>query len=626
MKILLILLLSCIPVLTMAIKRLILALLLLSCVQAALAQTSVFNCTSFVTTTPTGGQCKVTISGATGAANFSIPNSGGPSSLFPSATAGPSVNLQPTGIVHNSSSLIWQQKVNTQAFTTSFTFVPDGWSLSFFLEDVTNIGFSGAQFIGGGGCEAGIYQGNNGIAAIPLHIFALDFDQYNNVNNGTSFGYSNVQIYQTGQNPCLPNLSDNVGYYPTLKVSTSPVPMNSPATTVSTTTGDTYSATITYTGGDLTLDFFDVTAGGSCPGASCFTQTWSGVNIPSIVGSNTAWVGFGATTNGGAVTNLLINSFSYSTTTPPSTPVVSTYTTGGSGGGNSTIAGSISTTAGGTLDVTAILTGGMYKNQWITDSGSGVAANTYTTSGPTGSESNFGNTGNYTVNNSQTVTSRTLNANLTTRDPTFSPAAGSYSGTQSVTVSSPTPNAYYCYTLSATTPSLFPQTDNIGGCTVGTLYTGAIIVSSTQTLYAMAGVNYTASGAGGGLPSDLIVGTYTISGGSATAPSCTPTSGSSSSPITVTCSNSNSGTTIMCYTENGTTPATNGSGTGCTTGTSLSGSSNTITISSTVTSLKVIAGTSVLPDSTVSSYGAYTITTSAPTNLNGVVLSGLTAQ
>jgi hypothetical protein len=68
----------------------------------------------------------------------------------------------------------------------------------------------------------------------------------------------------------------------------------------------------------------------------------------------------------------------------------------------------------------------------------------------------------------------------------------------------------------------------------------------------------------------------------------------------------------MCYTENGTTPATNGIGTACTTGTALSGASGSITISATTATLNVVAGTSTLSDSEVSSYGPYTILTALP--------------
>ena len=102
--------------------------------------------------------------------------------------------------------------------------------------------------------------------------------------------------------------------------------------------------------------------------------------------------------------------------------------------------------------------------------------------------------------------------------PTFSPLPGTYSDAQSVKISTvatgPT-TPYICYTVAASPPTLPPQTDNLGGCVQGTLYTGPVTVSSTQTIYAMAGTA-TAS-----LPSTLVKGSYTI--GTSTGVPGTPT-------------------------------------------------------------------------------------------------------
>ena len=87
-------------------------------------------------------------------------------------------------------------------------------------------------------------------------------------------------------------------------------PLDSPANVQGTTTGDRYSATLTYDGTSLTLNMYDITAGGACPGANCFTYTWN-VNIPSWVGGNTAYVGFTAATGETSIGPLYINSFSY---------------------------------------------------------------------------------------------------------------------------------------------------------------------------------------------------------------------------------------------------------------------------------------------------------------------------
>jgi hypothetical protein len=144
----------------------------------------------------------------------------------------------------------------------------------------------------------------------------------------SGFTYSSVQYYVPqnyasnapnphGQSPCNPSLGGSTYTYASVtKISTSPIPLNSPSNTENTSTGDTYSATVTYDGNNLIINLYDITAGGTCTpvtSGTCFANTWSGVNIPSAVGSNTAWVGLGSGTSGAAPAALLVNTFSYKT-------------------------------------------------------------------------------------------------------------------------------------------------------------------------------------------------------------------------------------------------------------------------------------------------------------------------
>jgi hypothetical protein len=286
--------------------------------------TPVFNCPSFAA----GGSCGVSLIGS-GGEPFGI--DGGQNGSSP-GFSGSQVDLIPANAVHTGLNLNWRvSAVNVQAFSTTFTYVPNGWNIAFILSNNTNSGAANIATIGfaaGAGCEGSFFQGFNG-STPPNNTFALELDQYSSLTaGGSTFTYSSVQYYDTGhsppnapngpgQSPCNPNLGgSNFTYVGVNKISTSPVPLNNPPGTVNTTTGDTYSVTITYDGSNLTISLYDVTAGGSCPGASCFTNTWTNVNIPSIVGANTAYVGLGGGTNGGLPHPLLINTWSYGAVSP----------------------------------------------------------------------------------------------------------------------------------------------------------------------------------------------------------------------------------------------------------------------------------------------------------------------
>ena len=438
-----------------------LAVIALGFLLPASAQTTIFNCSSGFSSS---GACQV---GVFSGGPFEVLGTQNGSSP---ALSGTSVLLASPGAEHTALSMIYQTPVAATAFTTTFTFVPDGQSLAFVVQNNNGGGTFGgaANFSSGAGCEAGFYQAFVPPNAAATNIFALLFDSTSSLTESGSFSYSSVQIYQQYQSPCNPNDS-GPGYWSTTKFSTSPVPLNSPATTPNTSTGDTYSATVTYDGSNVILNMYDVTAGGSCPGASCFTREWSDVSIPSLVNGTTAYVGF--TEGTGTVTSsfpLYVRSWSYTVNSPTATP------------------GSTPPVAGGT-----------------------PAAN-----------------------------------------PTYSPAAGAYSGAQTVTISDATSGANICYTLGASGLTIMPLPNNLGGCAVGTPYTGPVTISSNQTLYAIAGTNAT------GLPSGIVQGAYSIGSETAVAtPTFSPGAGSYGYGQTVSISDATSGATIY-YTTDGSTPTT----------------------------------------------------------------------
>jgi hypothetical protein len=151
-----------------------------------------------------------------------------------------------------------------------------------------------------------------------------------------------------------------------------------------------------------------------------------------------------------------------------------------------------------------------------------------------------------------------INAVVTTpaATPTFTPAAGTYTSAQSVTITSSTPSATIFYTTNGSTPT-----------TSSTQYSGPISVSSTTTINAIA----TASGF---TTSAVATATYTITASAAADFSI------SASPTSLTVSASNSGsTTVSVVPQNGFNSAVSLSCSGLPSGTSCSFSPATVTLS-----------------------------------------------
>ena len=170
--------------------------------------------------------------------------------------------------------------------------------------------------------------------------------------------------------------------------------------------------------------------------------------------------------------------------------------------------------------------------------------------------------------------------------PTFSLAAGTYLGTQTVSLSDTTAGSTIFYTIDGTTPAT-----SVGGSTAQ--YSGPITVTSTETIKAIAAASgYSASAVASAL--------YTIESQTA-APTFTPVAGTYTSAQTVTIKTTASGAAIY-YTLDGTTPNTSAGG-------STVLYSAPITISSTTT-VKAIATSSGFFASNVST-AAYTISSSA---------------
>jgi len=168
-----------------------------------------------------------------------------------------STQLNGTGLLltnggqYQAGSTWYSTPLNVQSFTTDFTFqltnaVADGFTFAIQNNNATTVGAS---------------AGNLGYGYIPKSI-AIKFDLFNNKGEG----------------------SDSTGLF------TNGTPPMTPATDLTSSgvmlaSGDTIAAHLVYNGTTLTLTLTDTVTNKS------FTTSWT-INIPSTVGSNTAYVGF----------------------------------------------------------------------------------------------------------------------------------------------------------------------------------------------------------------------------------------------------------------------------------------------------------------------------------------------
>lgn len=134
------------------------------------------------------------------------------------------------------------------------------------------------------------------------------------------------------------------------------------------------------------------------------------------------------------------------------------------------------------------------------------------------------------------VTSASYTITGTVATPLFSPGGDTYSTAQTVAISTTTPGATIRYTTNGTTPTE----------TVGTIYSGAIYVSGSMTIKAVAYES-------GWTDSAVNSAIYTITG-MAAAPTFSPGGGTYTMPISVGISTTTPNATIR-YTTDGSTPS-----------------------------------------------------------------------
>jgi alpha-L-arabinofuranosidase len=293
------------------------------------------------------------------------------------------------------------------------------------------------------------------------------------------------------------------------------------------------------------------------------------------------------TTNGATPTTA---STKYTSTITVSTTETVKAIAVASGYANSGLAQATYTIGGGTATPVVSVAAGTYSapfTETITDASSGSVIY-YTING--GAAIKY--SGPFTVSNSTTMTvyayanyvkSAVLTETyvISTTAPIFSVAAGTYSTAQKVSIAGKTSGSVVYYTTNGTTPT-----------TSSTKYTGAITVSGTETLKAIA----VAPGMG---PSTVTSAAYTIANGTAATPSLSVATGTYTAAQKVTMATSTSGAAIF-YTTNGTTPTA-----------SSTKYTGPITVSESQT-VRAIAAKTGMKASTVA-VATYKIETTAPT-------------
>jgi hypothetical protein len=389
--------------------------------------------------------------------------------------------LQLTDGVGGEAGTAWYKTpVNIQAFTNDFTFQlsnPVANGITFAIQNSTN----GANALGGNGSALGY-------SAIPNSL-AIKFDFYTPVGQGTN----STGLYINGATPTTPAIDlTNSG--------------------INLLSGDEMSAHIVYDGATLTMTISDMVTGTS------WSTSWE-INIPATIGgSNTAYVGFTGSTGAYAASQKIMT-WSF-VSSAPSAGTVATPTISPAGGA---YASALTAT--------------------ITDATPGVIIY-YTTNGATPTTSSAVYSSPISVAASETIHAIAVDAGYTNSavasaayaitapaaTPTFSPAGGTYSNAQTVTISDTTPGAAIYYTTNGSTPT-----------TSSTVYAGPITVSATETIQALATASGYSASAIGTAP-------YSISTITAT-PTFSPAAGTYTITQTVAISDATAGATIYYTTQ-----------------------------------------------------------------------------
>jgi hypothetical protein len=335
-------------------------------------------------------------------------------------------------------SAFWTTPVNVQAFTSNFTFqlssaVADGFTFT-----IQNAGPTALGGIGGG-----LGYGPNPATGTPAGILksvAIKFDIYSNSGEGND----STGVFTNGAVPTTPAVA----------LTSSGILLSS---------GDTISAQLVYNGTTLTLNLTDTVTNNT------FSQSFT-VNIPSIVGANTAYVGFTGGTGGStAIQNIKTWTFTSGTTQvaadPAFNPLPGMYTTTQNVSLSSATTGA---TIYYTVDGSTPTHSSSVYSAPIVVSGSSLTIRAFASAA--GFQDSPIVVGAYQIQGAPSPAAT----------PTLSPASGTtFSSTLSVSIADTTAGAAIRYTTDGSTPTTASQ-----------LYSAPFTVSASTTVRAIA----TASG------------------------------------------------------------------------------------------------------------------------------------
>ena len=215
-----------------------------------------------------------------------------------SPLVGSTIQLTTSGLFDTANNAWYETPVNVQAFTTTFTFTETcssycGDGFGFMIISTGNPSSAGFTYSGDNGAQFSWSQcgGTGNTDCLAINSILVKFDLFNGQTGSPGANFTG--FYSGGTYPQAPN-------NPQYDMSPSGINMES---------GDLFTCTITYDGSSLTETLTDTVT------KATYTNTYTGIDIPSLVGGNTAYVGFGGSTGAATVTQSL-SSWTYTVESP----------------------------------------------------------------------------------------------------------------------------------------------------------------------------------------------------------------------------------------------------------------------------------------------------------------------